>query len=298
MKTKQRFRSRQSRLTHKAIPATIEAAGDDANNSGLPAWQYKADGPLLTVDEEIDLTNRIRAGDERCRQRMIEANLRLVVSIARHYNCRGMTFEDVVQEGILGLMAAINKFDPTKGFRFSTYATYWIRQAIVRAIEKQSRMIRLPTYAYHAVGKLERSQMELNDQFGRPATSEELSKVTTLSVSTVEALLQSIQEPVSLDVLLGEAEDYTLGDLQLDGDAPNPEVEAVNAAERESLNKVLGVLKPKERVVIENRYGLRDGRVHSLKELADELNMSREGIRHIETRALRKLRHAEGLPVA
>src|SRR5688572_18200374 len=120
-----------------------------AQPTGLPPWQYKADGPLLTVHEEIDLTQRIRGGDERARERMIEANLRLVVSIARHYNCRGMTFEDVVQEGILGLMAAVNKFDPTRGFRFSTYATYWIRQAIVRSIEKQSRMIRLPTYAYH-----------------------------------------------------------------------------------------------------------------------------------------------------
>jgi RNA polymerase primary sigma factor len=263
--------------------------------NGLPPWQYKADGPLLTVQEEIDLTNRIRTGDERARERMIEANLRLVVSIARHYNCRGMTFEDVVQEGILGLMSAINKFDPSKGFRFSTYATYWIRQAIVRAIEKQSRMIRLPTYAYHAVGKLERSSMQLSDKLGRQPTSEELAAETTLSVSTVNALLQSIQEPVSLDVLLGEAEDYTLGDLQLDAEAQDPEESALQSADRENLARILGVLKPKERTVIENRYGLRDGRVRSLKELAKELNMSREGIRHIETRALRKLRHAVGV---
>lgn len=263
--------------------------------SGIPPWQYKADGPLLTVHEEISLTERIRSGDERARERMIEANLRLVVSIARHYNCRGMTFEDVVQEGILGLMSAINKFDPTKGFRFSTYATYWIRQAIVRAIEKQSRMIRLPTYAYHAVGKLERSSMQLSDKLGRQPTSEELAVETTLSVSTVNALLQSIQEPVSLDVLLGEAEDYTLGDLQLDADAQDPEDYALQTADRENLTRILGVLKPKERTVIENRYGLRDGRVRSLKELAKELNMSREGIRHIETRALRKLRHAVGV---
>src|SRR5947209_12302670 len=166
---------------------------------GLPPWQYKADGPLLSVDEEVDLTHRARAGDERARERMIEANLRLVVSIARHYNCRGMSFEDVVQEGILGLMAAVQKFDPLKGFRFSTYATYWIRQAIVRAIEKQSRMIRLPTYAYHAVGKLERWNMTLQDQLGRPPTSEELAEHTNLTVSTVNALLQTVQEPVSLD---------------------------------------------------------------------------------------------------
>src|SRR5919199_992540 len=239
-------------------------------------------------------TRPFRRGDERARERMIEANLRLVVSVARHYNCRGMTFEDVVQEGIIGLMAAINKFDPNKGFRFSTYATYWIRQAIVRAIEKQSRMIRLPTYAYHAVGKLERSSMTLADRLGRQPTSEELAKETTLSVSTVNALLQSIQEPVSLDVLLGEAEDYTLGDLQLDADAADPEERALQASDRENLARILEVLKPKERAVIENRYGLRDGRVHSLKELADELHMSREGIRHIETRALRKLRHAVG----
>jgi RNA polymerase primary sigma factor len=268
-------------------PQSEPEAEHHLQQNGLPPWHYKADGPLLTVHEEIDLTNRIRGGDERARERMIEANLRLVVSIARHYNCRGMTFEDVVQEGILGLMAAINKFDPTKGFRFSTYATYWIRQAIVRAIEKQSRMIRLPTYAYHAVGKLERSSMQLSDKLGRQPTSEELAVETTLSVSTVNALLQSIQEPVSLDVLLGEAEDYTLGDLQLDAEAQDPEDHALQAADRENLTRILGVLKPKERTVIENRYGLRDGRVHSLKELAEELNMSREGIRHIETRAVR-----------
>jgi RNA polymerase primary sigma factor len=261
---------------------------------GLPPWQYKADGPLLSMDEEIDLTRRIRSGDERARERMIEANLRLVVSIARHYNCRGMSFEDVVQEGILGLMAAVNKFDPTRGFRFSTYATYWIRQAIVRSIEKQSRMIRLPTYAYHAVGKLERSQMQLADRLGRQPTMEELAEETHLTVGTVSALLQTVQEPVSLDVLLGEAEDYTLGDLQLDVTAADPEEHALDAADRDHLGSILAILKPKERCVIENRYGLRDGRVHSLKELADELHMSREGIRHIETRALRKLRHAVG----
>jgi RNA polymerase primary sigma factor len=261
---------------------------------GLPPWQYKADGPLLSMDEEVDLTRRIRGGDQQARERMIEANLRLVVSIARHYNCRGMSFEDVVQEGILGLMAAINKFDPTRGFRFSTYATYWIRQAIVRAIEKQSRMIRLPTYAYHAVGKLERSHMQLADRLGRQPTMEELAEETHLTVGTVSALLQTVQEPVSLDVLLGEAEDYTLGDLQLDVTAADPEERALDAADRDHLGSILGILKPKERCVIENRYGLRDGRVHSLKELADELHMSREGIRHIETRALRKLRHAVG----
>jgi len=286
----------RSRYSSEEGPTThSQPEPDHHSQNGIPPWQYKADGPLLTVTEEIELTERIRRGDERARERMIEANLRLVVSIARHYNCRGMTFEDVVQEGILGLMSAINKFDPTKGFRFSTYATYWIRQAIVRAIEKQSRMIRLPTYAYHAVGKLERSSMQLSDKLGRQPTSEELASETTLSVSTVNALLQSIQEPVSLDVLLGEAEDYTLGDLQLDAEAQDPEDHALQAADRENLTRILGVLKPKERTVIENRYGLRDGRVRSLKELAQELNMSREGIRHIETRALRKLRHAVGV---
>jgi RNA polymerase primary sigma factor len=261
----------------------------------VPPWQYKADGPLLTVHEECSLTERIRRGDERARERMIEANLRLVVSVARHYNCRGMTFEDVVQEGIIGLMAAINKFDPDRGFRFSTYATYWIRQAIVRAIEKQSRMIRLPTYAYHAVGKLERTQMQLSDRLGRPPTAEELAFETQLSVPTVNALLQTVQEPVSLDLLLGDSEDYTLGDLQLDAEAADPEEHALAAANRRDLGEILDVLKPKERCVIEHRYGLRDGRIHSLKELADELHMSREGVRHIETRALRKLRHAVGL---
>jgi len=263
----------------------------------IPPWQYKADGPLLTVDEECSLTERIRRGDERARERMIEANLRLVVSVARHYNCRGMTFEDVVQEGIIGLMAAINKFDPDRGFRFSTYATYWIRQAIVRSIEKQSRMIRLPTYAYHAVGKLERTQMQLTDRLGRQPTPEELASETQLSVPTVNALLQTVQEPVSLDLLLGDGEDYTLGDLQLDAEAADPEEHALAAANRRDLGEILDVLKPKERCVIENRYGLRDGRVHSLKELADELHMSREGVRHIETRALRKLRHAVGVSV-
>jgi RNA polymerase primary sigma factor len=285
----------RSTVEGKSAAGAATELENPAHQNGLPPWQYKADGPLLTVEQEKSLTFQIRAGNEQARERMIEANLRLVVSIARHYNCRGMTFEDVVQEGILGLMSAINKFDPDKGFRFSTYATYWIRQAIVRAIEKQSRMIRLPTYAYHAVGKLERSNMQLSDKLGRQPTSEELAAETTLSVSTVNALLQSIQEPVSLDVLLGEAEDYTLGDLQLDSEAQDPEDYALQSADRESLGRILGVLKPKERKVIENRYGLSDGRVRSLKELAKELNMSREGIRHIETRALRKLRHAVGV---
>ena len=168
-----------------------EPPAEPEMDQAVPPWQYKADGPLLTVHEECSLTERIRRGDERARERMIEANLRLVVSVARHYNCRGMTFEDVVQEGIIGLMAAINKFDPGRGFRFSTYATYWIRQAIVRAIEKQSRMIRLPTYAYHAVGKLERTQMQLSDRLGRQPTPEELASETPLSVPTVNALLQT-----------------------------------------------------------------------------------------------------------
>jgi RNA polymerase primary sigma factor len=276
------------------LPLRSESTAEPETDRTVPPWQYKADGPLLTVQEECSLTERIRGGDEQARERMIEANLRLVVSVARHYNCRGMTFEDVVQEGIIGLMAAINKFDPARGFRFSTYATYWIRQAIVRAIEKQSRMIRLPTYAYHAVGKLERTQMQLTDRLGRQPTPEELAKETQLSVPTVNALLQTVQEPVSLDLLLGDSEDYTLGDLQLDSEAADPEEHALAEANRRDLGEILDVLKPKERCVIENRYGLRDGRVHSLKELADELHMSREGVRHIETRALRKLRHAVG----
>ena len=193
---------------------------------------------LLTAREEKLLAAKARTGNSAARQAMMEANIRLVMSIARRYTCKSMTFDDLVQEGILGLLEAINKFEVARGNRFSTYATYWIRQAIVRAIEKQSRMIRLPTYAYHAVGKLERWNMVLADELGRPPTTEELAARTNLTVSTVNALLQTVQEPVSLDVLLGEAEDYTLGDLQLDTSAADPEERAIDAA------KTLAALSP------------------------------------------------------
>jgi RNA polymerase primary sigma factor len=265
---------------------------DPAIQNGLPPWQYKADGPLLTVREEIDLTKRIRGGDERCRERMIEANLRLVVSIARHYNCRGMTFEDVVQEGILGLMSAINKFDPDKGFRFSTYATYWIRQAIVRAIEKQDRIIRLPVYGCDAVRKAERAERALSEALGRPPTPEEIAKETGLPVRLIRNIAQYGQDPLSLDVLVGDSEDTVFADLVVDTDAIDPSETALSAMDRETLLREVSALEDRERWVIQQRFGLFDGQAHTLKEIADQLKMSREGVRHVQLRALRKLRDA------
>jgi RNA polymerase primary sigma factor len=255
-------------------------------------WQQHTETRLLTADEEVELASRIQRGDTDAKQRMIEANLRLVISIAKRYRCKSMSFEDLVQEGIIGLMAAVIRYDPKKGYRFSTYATHWIRQAIGRAIDNQGRMIRLPSHVSDAVRKLERCRLLLSRRLGRQPTMEELADEANIPAKKISVLLQSAQEPLSLDALLGEGEETPLGDLLLDLQAPDPEHTTIRARSREALEDILQVLKPRERRVIERRFGFSDGRVYSLQEVGDQLQMSREGVRQIEVRALKKLKQA------
>lgn len=261
---------------------------------GTAGLTYNTNHRLLTAREEAILAQRARAGDPAARQAMMEANIRLVMSVARRYTCKSLTFEDLVQEGILGLLEAVNKFDPARGNRFSTYATYWIRQAIVRAIEKQDRLIRLPVYGCDAVRKVERAERSLAEKLGRPATPEEVARETSLPVRLVKNIAQYGQDPLSLDVLVGDSEDTVFADLVEDGDAIDPAETALGGMEREALlEQVLG-LEPREQWVIEKRFGLFDGRIYTLKEIADQLKMSREGVRHVQIRALRKLRDGLG----
>jgi RNA polymerase primary sigma factor len=255
-------------------------------------WQSCTDSRLLTAEEEVVLARRVQTGDPEAKQRMVEANLRLVISIAKRYRCRSMSFEDLVQEGIIGLMAAVTRFDPEKGYRFSTYATHWIRQAIGRAIDNQGRMIRLPSHVSDAVRKLERARLLLSRRLGRQPTTDELAFEAKLPPKKIAALMQSAQEPLSLDALLGEGEETPLGDLLLDLAAPDPEHSTIRARNREALEDILAVLRPRERRVIEKRFGFTDGRVYSLQEVGDQLQMSREGVRQIEVRALKKLKQA------
>jgi RNA polymerase primary sigma factor len=256
------------------------------------SWQSCTDSRLLTAEEEVALARRVQMGEPEAKQRMVEANLRLVISIAKRYRCRSMSFEDLVQEGIIGLMAAVTRFDPEKGYRFSTYATHWIRQAIGRAIDNQGRMIRLPSHVSDAVRKLERARLLLSRRLGRQPTTDELAMEAKLPAKKIAALMQSAQEPLSLDALLGEGEETPLGDLLLDLAAPDPEHSTIRARNREALEDILAVLRPRERRVIEKRFGFTDGRIYSLQEVGDQLQMSREGVRQIEVRALKKLKQA------
>ena len=266
-----------------------DAAARTADVGGLA---YPTHHRLLSAREEVILAARARQGDESARRAMMEANIRLVMSIARRYTCKSLTFEDLVQEGILGLLEAINKFDGTLGNRFSTYATYWIRQAIVRAIEKQDRVIRLPVYGCDAVRKVERAERTLTESLQRPPTPEEVAKETGLPVRLVKNIAQYGQDPLSLDVLVGDSEDTLFADLVVDSDANDPADTTLAAVERNAILESVHCLDPREQWVIEKRFGLFDGRVYTLKEIADQLKMSREGVRHVQIRALRKLRDA------
>ena len=272
---------------------TIEQAAEDSSLTDTVRMYLKDIGKisLLSTEEEIELAKSVAQGNTNAKNRMVEANLRLVVSVAKHYLGRGLQLMDLVQEGNLGLIKAVEKFDYTKGYKFSTYATWWIRQSITRAVADQSHTIRIPVHMVETINRVNRANRALVQELGREPTHAEISEYLNIPVEKIDEVMKVAQEPVSLETPVGEEDDSHLGDFIPDSEAAEPAESASYNMLRAQLNEVMATLSPREAKVLRLRFGLEDGRAHTLEEVGKEFDVTRERVRQIEAKALRKLRH-------